>query len=76
MAYNKALDNVIFDTQLDTGLRVQVASYNGGEKKLRISTRTIELKNGGTRVVKAGGLTVDEVKSLADLIPEIEGIMG
>jgi len=80
MAFNKALDRevrgwVIGDPD-DKHLRVSVMSYNGGEMKLQIGPRVYIRKDGREGFGKAGRLTLNEVKALTDLAPEIEGILS
>jgi len=57
-------------------LKVCVMSYNGGEKKLQIGPRTYVKRNGTTGYGKAGRMSLNEVKAITDLMPEIEGIMN
>lgn len=80
MAYNKGLDRevrgwVIGDPD-DKHLRVSVMSYNGGEMKLQIGPRAYLRRDGKEGFAKAGRLTLDEVKALTDITPEIEGVLA
>jgi hypothetical protein len=80
MAFNKMLDKevrgwVIGDPE-DRHLRVSVMQYNGGEMKLQIGPRVYRRANGAEGFAKAGRLTINEVKALVDITPEIEGVMA
>lgn len=80
MAFNKALDRevrgwVIGDPE-DRHLRVSVMAYNGGEMKLQIGPRVYFRANGAEGFAKAGRLTLDEIKALTDIMPEVEGVMA
>lgn len=76
MAYNKALDKEIAAWTPDgTNLKVSVNSYNGGEPKVRM-VRVFERANGNKGFGKAGSLTVEELKAVTNLIPEIESLAG
>jgi len=77
--FDRSKDVCVFERSIDDGkgsLKVCVMSYNGGEKKLQIGPRTYIKRNGTTGYGKAGRMTLHEVKSITDLMPEIEGVMN
>ena len=80
MAFNKSLDKEVrgwvIGDPTDKHLRVSVMQYNGGELKLQIGPRVYFRANGAEGFGKAGRLTMNEVKALTDITPEIEGIMA
>ena len=80
MAFNSALDREIRGWVIgnpdDRHLRVSVMSYNSGEMKLQVGPRCYKKSNGSNGFAKAGRLTLDEVKALTDIIPEIEGVLS
>ena len=74
MAYNKGLDKAVWESDIGGDndiLKVSVMAYNGGEKKLQIGPRIYEKKNGDAGFRKAGRMTVEEVKELVNLLPDI-----
>ena len=80
MAFNRALDREVRGWVIgnpdDKHLRVSVMQYNGGEMKLQIGPRVYKRANGADGFAKAGRLTLDEVKALPDITPEIEGVLA
>ena len=80
MAFNKALDKEVrgwvIGNPEDRHLRVSVMQYNGGEMKLQIGPRVYLRANGAEGFAKAGRLTLDEIKALTDIMPEVEGVMA
>jgi len=80
MAFNKALDKEVrgwvIGNPEDRHLRVSVMQYNGGEMKLQIGPRVYFRANGAEGFAKAGRLTLDEIKALTDIMPEVEGVMA
>jgi hypothetical protein len=77
--FDKSLDRcvkswVIGDAS-DKHLEVSVYSYNGGELKMQI-LRKFRYKNGKQGFGKMGRLTIEETVGLADVLPEVRGIMG
>ena len=59
----------------DKHLEVSVMSYNGGELKMQV-LRKFFYKNGKPGFGKMGRLTIDETIGLAEILPEVRGIMG
>lgn len=59
----------------DKHLEVSVMQYNGGEMKMQI-VRKFRYKNGKMGFGKMGRLTLDETIGLAEVLPEVRGIMG
>ncbi len=80
MAFNKALDREVRGWVIgnpdDKHLRISVMQYNGGEMKLQIGPRVYKRGNGADGFAKAGRLTLNEVKALTDITPEIEGVLA
>lgn len=80
MAYNENLDNVIFDTNIEsedgTTLKISVYSYNGGDPKLQIGPREYTKKNGEKGYRKAGRMTAGEVEKFVDILPEIQSYLN
>ncbi len=59
----------------DKHLEVSVMSYNGGELKLQV-VRKFFYKTGKAGFGKMGRLTLAETVGLAEILPEVRGIMG
>jgi len=77
--FDRSKDVCVYERSIggdESSLRVCVMSYNGGEKKLQIGPRTYIKRNGTTGYGKAGRMSLNEVKAITDLMPEIEGIMN
>jgi hypothetical protein len=80
MAFDRSKDKEIRSWAIgdpdDKHLRVSVMQYNDGEMKLQIGPRVYIRRDGREGFGKAGRLTLNEVKALTDLAPEIEGILS
>lgn len=77
--FDRSKDVTVYERLIEgerNSLKVAVMSYNGGEMKLQIGPRVYEKKNWTTGYSKAGRMTLDEVRAITALMPEIEGIMG
>jgi len=57
----------------DTGLRVSIHQYDGGEPKLQIGPRILKKKDGTDRAPsKAGRLSIEDVTWLYDIIDDVK----
>jgi len=78
-SFDRSKDVCVFEKKIESGdksLNICVMSYNGGEMKLQIGPRTYVKRDGSTGFAKAGRMTLEEVRKIGELMPEIQGIMG
>ena len=61
----------------DTGLIVSINQYDNGQPKLQIGPRMVQKKGGGPAApAKAGRLSYEEVRWLADQMDDIIDLLG
>lgn len=70
MAYDAKLDKELKKWRFGD-LQVSLNKYGKGEPKMQVGPRFYDDKEGGERFKKAGRLAMDEVKWLAEILPEI-----
>ncbi len=76
MAYDATKDQALETWQNEeTGLSVTIFKYGDGEPKLQIGPRTYKKKDGSATMVKAGRLSIADLRWLAEVMDEITETM-
>lgn len=76
MAYDATKDQALETWQNEeTGLGVTIFKYGDGEPKLQIGPRTYKKKDGSATMVKAGRLSITDLRWLAEVLDEITETM-
>ena len=76
MAYDAAKDQALETWQNEeTGLSVTIYKYGDGEPKLQIGPRRYKKKDGSATMVKAGRLSITDLRWLAEVMDEITETM-
>ena len=76
MGFDKTKDKELMSKELESGLRISVFSYNGGEAKLQIGPRVFDKRDGSKGYGKAGRMSLKEAVALAGLMPRISEVMN
>jgi len=71
MAFDEAKDKELFKEKLDGGLVVSVKKYEGGEPKIQVGPREVEV-GGVMKFWKAGRLSVAEYNEIVKLQKKIK----
>jgi hypothetical protein len=70
MAFDETKDMTVAAWEHED-LAVSLRQYNGGAVKFQIGPRTVEKRDGSLTHRKAGRLSLDEMRWLAGIMPEI-----
>lgn len=78
MPYDPEKDEMIRQWHCEeTGLRVSIQRYAGGEAKVQIGPRVLKRKDGSERApAKAGRLTIEDLLWFYDIIDELKDTMS
>lgn len=76
MAYDATKDQALETWQNEeTGLSVTIYKYGDGEPKLQIGPRSYKKKDGSATMVKAGRLSITDLRWLGEVMDEITETM-
>jgi len=74
MAFDQRKDKIFKAWKHVGGLVLQVASYDGGVKKIQIGPRKVDIA-GSERIYKVGRISMEELEWMAKMVPEVRKVI-